>query len=364
MDKPVYDDAPAEALLHGLIAHDSPSTCERPAVEYLTQQMRHWGLKSYIDDAGNAIGEMGDGERTLVLLGHIDTVPGHVPVRREGDLLYGRGAVDAKGPLAAFVVAAGRARPLHQRVVVVGAVEEEAATSKGARFLLGRLCPHAVIIGEPSGWDRITVGYKGRLLLDYTLSRPMGHTAGPQSGVCEEAVAFWQRVADFAAAQNGADRPLFEQITPSLRRIHSTDDGLSETVCMTIGWRLPPAIPPASLEQPLADMAGAAMLRLYGHEAAFRADKNTPLVRACLQAIRAEGGSPKFQVKSGTSDMNIVGPVWGCPILAYGPGDSTLDHTPQEHIDLREYHRAIRVLTRALIEMDAAASPPHSQQRT
>jgi len=50
-------------------------------------------------------------------------------------------------------------------------------------------------------------------------------------------------------------------------------------------------------------------------------------------------------MKTGTSDMNIAAPAWGCPILAYGPGDSALDHTPDEHIDLDEYLRAVRVLT-------------------
>ena len=39
--------------------------------------------------------------------------------------------------------------------------------------------------------------------------------------------------------------------------------------------------------------------------------------------------------------MNVVGPVWGCPIVAYGPGDSSLDHTPEERIDLGEYLRAV-----------------------
>ena len=46
--------------------------------------------------------------------------------------------------------------------------------------------------------------------------------------------------------------------------------------------------------------------------------------------------------------MNIVGPRWNCPIVAYGPGDSALDHTPDEHINLDEYLRAIDVLTLAL----------------
>jgi LysW-gamma-L-lysine carboxypeptidase len=47
--------------------------------------------------------------------------------------------------------------------------------------------------------------------------------------------------------------------------------------------------------------------------------------------------------------MNVVGPVWQCPIAAYGPGDSTLDHTPEERLGLIEYGRAIRVLTNVLL---------------
>ena len=71
-------------------------------------------------------------------------------------------------------------------------------------------------------------------------------------------------------------------------------------------------------------------------------------MRALLRAIRAEGGRPRFKLKTGTSDMNVVGPAWGCPIVAYGPGDSSLDHTPDEHIDAREFRRSVRVLARAL----------------
>jgi LysW-gamma-L-lysine carboxypeptidase len=70
-----------------------------------------------------------------------------------------------------------------------------------------------------------------------------------------------------------------------------------------------------------------------------------------LRAIRAEGGRPKFKLKTGTADMNIVGPAWGCPIVAYGPGDSSLDHTPDEHIQIDEFRKGISVLTRALLEL-------------
>jgi len=43
-----------------------------------------------------------------------------------------------------------------------------------------------------------------------------------------------------------------------------------------------------------------------------------------------------------------VGPAWNCPIAAYGPGDSALDHTPDERIEIDEYLRSIRVLTTAI----------------
>jgi [amino group carrier protein]-lysine/ornithine hydrolase len=46
--------------------------------------------------------------------------------------------------------------------------------------------------------------------------------------------------------------------------------------------------------------------------------------------------------------MNVVAPLWGCPIVAYGPGDSTLDHTPTERLEIKEYLDAVKVLRDAL----------------
>jgi len=53
-------------------------------------------------------------------------------------------------------------------------------------------------------------------------------------------------------------------------------------------------------------------------------------------------------VKSGTSDMNVLAPAWGCPMVAYGPGDSRYDHTPMERLSLSDYERSIRVLESVL----------------
>ncbi len=104
------------------------------------------------------------------------------------------------------------------------------------------------------------------------------------------------------------------------------------------------------------DESGEIELSFSGREEAFRAGKSNPLVRAFLQAIRDEDGTPGFVVKTGTSDMNLVGPAWGCPILAYGPGDSSLDHTPDEHIEIAELESSIGVLGRAIRQLTSSPS--------
>jgi LysW-gamma-L-lysine carboxypeptidase len=87
-----------------------------------------------------------------------------------------------------------------------------------------------------------------------------------------------------------------------------------------------------------------------GWEHPWRGDRANALVRSFVAGLRAvDPATPLgFLVKTGTSDMNVVAPIWKCPILAYGPGDSMLDHTPDEHLDLDEYWRAILVLEAAL----------------
>lgn len=339
----------AEQLLHDLVATPSVSHHEGDAVRLLVNWMGAHGYNNaYVDEAGNAVGIIGQGDNDIVLLGHIDTFPGQPPVKIEGRLLYGRGTVDAKGPLCTFAAAALRATlPENVRVIVIGAVEEEAASSKGAHFAVTQFQPRACVIGEPSQWDRITLGYKGRLLVEWRWSGGMAHSAGPSLSPAEQAVAYWERARNYAAKINEGRTALFEQLDVSLREIHSEQDGAYGHSDLTIGFRLPPDILPETIAAALQPEDGATM-RTYGAEQAFVAERDTVLSRAMRGAIRSQNGQPKFLYKTGTADMNVVGPRWNCPIIAYGPGDSTLDHTPDEHIDLDEYLRAIDVLAEAL----------------
>ncbi|MCC6315182.1 MAG: M20/M25/M40 family metallo-hydrolase, partial [Thermomicrobiales bacterium] len=148
-------------------------------------------------------------------------------------------------------------------------------------------------------------------------------------------------------AASGAERT-FETITPTLRAMRSDGDGRADVATLSLGLRLPPGIDVDALLTALHELAGSAALTVEGIQEGWRSDKRTPLAAPFLRGIRAAGGQPRFTVKLGTSDMTVVGPVWRCPIVAYGPGDASLDHTPEERIDLADYGRAIRVLADVL----------------
>src|SRR5512136_145190 len=337
------------ALLTRMVEIPSLSGEESALAAFLVEAMRALGFQTEIDAAGNAVGVLGDGKQDIVLLGHMDTVPGVIPVRVERGSLYGRGSVDAKGPLAAFIMAAAEVGPLAgKRIVVVGATEEEAASSKGARHVARTFAPACCVIGEPSGTRAITLGYKGRVVLAYEAGAGATHSASPEGKVLEEGVEFWGRLRHWAETFN-VGKKMFDRLDPALRAIQSNNDGLTESLTLRASIRIPPGLTPAGVQREVEALApGSVRLRFWGADPPYRAEKNTPLVRAFLKATRAEGLEPAFKVKSGTSDMNVVGPAWQCPIVAYGPGDSSLDHTPNEHLDLAEYRQAIRVLVRVL----------------
>jgi len=338
------------ALLERAVATPSPSGEEGPVAAVLVEAMAGFADEAFVDDAGNAVGLWGRGDLTVTVLGHIDTVPGDIPVRREDGVLHGRGAVDAKGSFCAAVAAvAGLPASLkdHLRVRLIGAVEEESASSKGARFAVRAYeAPDLVIIGEPSGWDAYTLGYKGRLLARLTAERPNVHSSRDEPSAAELAVTAFAAVRTFVQEDNrGVDRR-FDALQLSLRSLDSDNDGLVQRCDAVLGLRLPPRWPAAALSERLRALAlpHGVRLSLSGQEEAYRGPKDSVLARAFRVAIRGTGARPRSVVKTGTSDMNVVAPHWAVPMVAYGPGDAALDHTPDERLELAEYLRAVEVL--------------------
>ena len=339
-------------FLEAMLRIPSLSGREAEQAAWLVERMSCFGMTASIDPVGNAVGVAGppDAPATMVLLGHMDTVRGQIPVRREDGRLYGRGAVDAKGPLAAMVLAAAAVaeRLRTTRIVVIGAVEEE-AHGRGAHYLRETMePPDCVVIGEPSGWEGITLGYKGLLAVHHRWESSVSHGAADHRTPAEHAVGFWDHIRERTDAMNEGRTGAFDTVTPSLRDIHTFSDGIRAWSEMDVVLRLSPNIPPPVVRAALEARHPDEQVTFPYAEPAFRSEKNSPLVRAFLGAIRAASGRPRFKLKTGTSDMNVVGPAWGCPIVAYGPGDSNLDHTPDEHVEIAEFERGVDVLTDVL----------------
>ncbi|MFT4037119.1 MAG: [LysW]-lysine hydrolase [Thermomicrobiales bacterium] len=341
-------------LLRAIVATPSLSDQEGEAVAELCRHMERRGFRVRTDEVGNAIGEIGSGPKRVVLLGHIDTVPGQILVRIEDGVLWGRGSVDAKGPLCTFVAAATAAADrLNATVTVVGAVGEERLGSPGANAVAKWDAPDFCVIGEPSGWDALCLGYRGTYGFHYTLRQPSRHTAGPGESSGEQAITFWNALVAEVNALNEerAASSTYTSITPTLREMHAANSGLEDAAVMSIGLRLPPGVDIPRLTTRLHELAGAGEIEINGIQEGFRSPRTTPLAPPFLRAIRAQGGAPRFTLKLGTSDMTVVGPVWNCPMVTYGPGDASLDHTPEERQVLADYGRAIAVLRDVLVAL-------------
>jgi LysW-gamma-L-lysine carboxypeptidase len=131
--------------------------------------------------------------------------------------------------------------------------------------------------------------------------------------------------------------------------MNSGSDDFEQWARLNVGVRLPVDVSPDDWYQKLEQITGPGIIEPVGFAVpAWACEKKTPLVRAFLSGIRSQGGEPRFVYKTGTADLNIVAPAWNCPALVYGPGDSSLDHTPDEHISLEEYGKAVLVVCEAL----------------
>ncbi len=350
-------------LLRNLVEIPSVTPNERRCAQRLKTYLESAGREVWIDDAGNLRAPGDDG---VLLTSHLDTVPGNIPVRVEEhpieevqwggdppteydagslvDVLWGRGSVDAKGCLAAMAVAAVRTG-----ASFVGVVGEE-VDSRGGRHLVETRDhqPDALINGEPSGWEGITLGYRGLLAGTYVGTSESGHTSRPENNAIQDAIAWWAALETEFTADGW--QPVFERVTPNPTAIQGglTDDGLSVETTMDVQLRIPPSMSTEEVAE-IADGHLDVADRVNWHDRVepVMQSPRTDVARAFRAAIRRRGGEPRLLRKTGTADMNVYAQQWDCPMVTYGPGDSDLDHAPNEHIVLDEFDRAVAVLETA-----------------
>ncbi len=353
----------AVKLLKDILKLYSPTGCESQISGYLENTMKKLGFTVYIDEVGNLIGETEQGKPEILLCGHMDTVPGQIPFRREGHHLYGRGAVDAKGSLAAMIVAAHKTvqEGCKAKIKVACLIDEE-GQSKGARHLPKEVTkPDYVVIGEPSGADNVIIGYKGAVKIAFHISTRSGHSASPwlYINAIEEAVSLWNTIKNTLIKSENEDS-YFHSITGCLTKIQGGSEfNVTPSHCiMETDIRTPPEREWIKVYSDIEKIASNQVktekdLKIFvenrGAINAILNDKNSPLLAAFSIAIRRlRGKQPILLKKTGSSDMNILAQKWKIPMLAYGPGDSKLDHTPQEKIDIGEYMSSIEVYKEAL----------------
>ena len=337
------------ATLRTLLDAPSPTGDVALATRLLAELATEAGYAAEIDPAGNVVmtwGDLSDGVRdSVLLLGHLDTVPGDIPVREVAGRLRGRGAVDAKGPLAAALVAVTRLPRSGAPITVVAAPDEEGA-SRGAAALCARPAPRHLIVLEPSGWDTITVGYRGCVRLRVSLAQPAAHHALPRPSAADRLVQVLSALRDELSSP--PDARSVEQVQTRVNALSSVDDGLTERAGAAVEIRVPAGLSVLDVTRRVAEVATGADITIVSACDAVHVPRSNPAVRELARSVTAAGGSPRYTVKTGTSDLNVVLPAWRCPAAVYGPGDCSLDHTGDEAIDLDELRTGASVLEQTL----------------
>lgn len=262
----------------------------------------------------------------VVLSTHMDTVPPFIPSSEDEDFIYGRGACDAKGIIAAQISAAERLRDAGVRVGLLFVVGEERDSAgarvantqpKGSRFLIN---------GEPTD-NRLALASKGVLRVEIQASGKMAHSAYPELGdsAIHKLIPALERLLHAAL-------PVDDEVGPSSLNIGLIEGGHAPNV--------------------IADEAKAhVLIRLVGpsqpvREAVTAAIGESAQVNFTLelpfQRFRKIEGLPTM-IAAFTTDVPAL-TAWGEPLLL-GPGSIHVAHTPHERLAKKELFEAVDLYT-------------------
>jgi LysW-gamma-L-lysine carboxypeptidase len=318
----------------------------------------------HIDSVGNIIASKGTGEPRILLCGHMDTVPGQVPIRIEDQLIYGRGASDAKAPLIAMLLAASEFPKQSGTVIFAGVVDEEGNATGVKQLVKSKIGVDYAIFGEPSGIDNITVAYKGRLAIRLTCDiGNSAHASAPwlARNSIVEMYDFWRAIENELERVGTAENKA-KSISCSLTEISggSSHNVTPQKCKITIDIRVPTVTTCETVIRQVdtvitkiaSDKHVKATYRIEDRTEPFEADHSSPLVRALLLSVLdVRKRRPMLLRKTGTGDMNVLGHSLKIPVITYGPGDPHASHTSDEHVNIDEYVSSIEVYERALFHL-------------
>ena len=349
-------------LLENALKLYSPSGQEKDISDFLFDKLTDLGFSNvHRDSANNVFGEIGSGSPTLLLCGHMDTVPGQINVQIKDNAIYGRGASDAKSSLISMLIAASSFKDkLNSGKIIFSAVTDEEGTGQGIRELLkSNLQLDCAIFGEPSGIDKITVGYKGRYSVKFTCDTSPVHASAPWMSHNAKELLFllWNEIQ--TEIQTNDDNH-YKQITSCLTQIEggSADNvmpGNSNIIC---DIRYPFGYNPDQITQKISEIVSnynskytfdenpksTFNYEIIDSTPAFECSKSSIVSRSVSRAIiKKLNLKPKFVHKTGTGDMNLLGNQMNIPVLTYGPGNPHLSHTSNEHIMIDEFLTSIDI---------------------
>ncbi|MCD6291415.1 MAG: YgeY family selenium metabolism-linked hydrolase [Anaerolineae bacterium] len=386
------DQSACIAFLRDLIRTPSPSGQEGDVAQRLAKEMRHVGFTDvHIDGVGNVIGRVSTGLAgpKLVFNGHMDHVgigdrsawsydPFGAEV--ENGILFGRGAVDMKGALAAMIYGAkiliDAGIPFPGDLYVVGVVQEEPAEGLAMRWLVEEegLRPDYVVLGEPTDLQ-IHRGQRGRLEMRVTAHGRACHASTPERG--ENAIYAATRLI-FGIELLSRQLTVSDQVLGSgsiaVTQIESAagSHNVIPDRCtfiidrrLTLGETEKRAL--AEIQQiihrenadtevvvPEFELTSYTGRRMNGREyyPAWLLSEDHPLVKAGQRAVeRALGFRPKLGVWSFSTDGVYTMGEAGIPTIGFGPGEERYAHTADEHILLDDVIRAAQAYAAIALEV-------------
>ncbi len=363
--------AGSRKFLADLVRTESFSGNEQGAAEVCLRRMKELGYAfATIDEVGNVVGAnydyRNDSHADVLLFSHLDTVSGFWNVTTDETGISGRGVVDAKGSLASYIEA-GIHAPANLKVVVAGVTEEEAPTSAGIRHLLTYLKPKYAINGEPSNCSGITIAYKGRILVECRSEGAASHAGMNAENPIEKVIEYYESLrhhfpnhANAATGHAGEGHAggqgsgTFDSVRFNVTCIEYGNRTALNTIPAHLDFFMDVRVPPkediGKIEHLFKSTAPHSLkVKIIESFPGCEISTNHPLVRAMVNAVRTTGLEPRYLRKSGSADMNIT-LASGIPTIAYGPGDSKLDHSDKEYLTWADYELAITALSKVLAE--------------